>query len=147
MRRYSTLFLLPLVTACAKSTGEISAQYISPMQYESYSCRQIEQEMQAVAARVSEVGGQVDSTASGDNAQMAVGIILFWPALFFLDGDTPQAAEYARLKGEFDALEKAAIRKGCNVEVERPQAAKGANPAKEEQPAYPSGSGRHYRLP
>lgn len=114
------IVLLLLVSACAKSSKEIPAQYISPMQYSSYKCRQIEREMQTVSYRASELGGQVDKTASDDSAQMALGIVLFWPALFFLDGDTPQAAEYGRLKGEFDALEKAAIEKNCDINVPRP---------------------------
>lgn len=51
---------------------------------------------------------------------MTVGLILFWPALFFIDGDTPQAQEYARLKAEFDALEQAAIQKECGLKIDRP---------------------------
>lgn len=73
-----------------------------------------------LSRRVSELGAHVDKTASDDNAQMAIGLILFWPTLFALDGDTPEAAEYGRLKGEFEALEKAAIKKNCNITVERP---------------------------
>lgn len=124
------------LTACAKSTKEIPAQYISPLQYSSYSCKQIEMEMQTVTRRVSELGGQVDKTASDDNAQMAVGIILLWPVLFFLDGDTPQAAEYGRLKGEFEALEKSAIQKSCTIKVERPKEPE--KPKSENAPAFPS---------
>jgi hypothetical protein len=49
---------------------------------------------------------------------MAIGLILFWPALFFLEGgDGPQAAEYARLRGEVDALERVAIVKKCDMTV------------------------------
>lgn len=107
-----------VLTACAKHTNEIQAQYISPLEYQSYNCRQISSEMTAVSRKVSEIGGQVDKTASDDSAQMGVGLILFWPALFFLDGDTPQAVEYARLKGEFNALEKAANLKGCGFKIE-----------------------------
>jgi hypothetical protein len=47
---------------------------------------------------------------------MAVGLVLFWPALFFLEGgDGPEAAEYACLKGEVDALEQVAIQKKCDM--------------------------------
>jgi hypothetical protein len=140
--RLSAILLASACTlaACAKSTREIPAQYISPMQYGSYSCKQLELEMQTVASRVSEVGGQVDRTAENDSAKMGIGLILFWPTLFFLDGDTPQAAEYARLKGEFDALEKAAIQKGCNIKVERPKLPE--REKKDDEPAYPSQSGR-----
>lgn len=94
--------------------------------------------MQALSSRVAEVGGQVEKTASDDDAQMGVALVLFWPTLFFLDGDTPQAAEYARLKGEFDALEKAAIRKNCGFHVERPVIKKPEYNDKE-SPTYPSG--------
>lgn len=125
-----------VVSACAKSTKEIPAQYISPMQYSSYSCKQIEMEMQVLTRRVSELGGQVDKTASDDTAQMAVGLVLLWPVLFFLDGDTPQAAEYGRLKGEFEALEKAAIQKSCTIKVERPKEPE--KPKSEDAPAFPS---------
>ncbi|MBX3442127.1 MAG: hypothetical protein KF774_06950 [Planctomyces sp.] len=129
------VFALAL-SACAKSSNEISSQYISPLQYRDYSCKQIEMEMQMLSRRVSELGGHVDKTASNDSVQMGVGLILFWPTLFFLDGDTPQATEYARLKGEFEALEKVAVQKECDIAVERPQVKK-AEPA-EEKKAYPS---------
>ncbi len=48
---------------------------------------------------------------------MGVGLVLFWPTLFFLEGgDGPEAAEYARLKGERDAIEKVSIQKKCAIE-------------------------------
>ena len=43
------------------------------------------------------------------------GLILFWPALFFIGGTKEQEAEYARLKGEYEALDKVAIQKNCLV--------------------------------
>ena len=132
------LLVTALVTlsACAKSTKEIPAQYISPLQYSQYQCSQIELEMQTISRRVAEVGGHVDRTASNDSIQMGIGLVLFWPTLFLLDGDTPQAAEYARLKGEFEALEKASIQKNCKIHVERPKAPEPA--PKDAERAYPS---------
>ncbi|MGH9425353.1 MAG: hypothetical protein ACRD2L_03485 [Terriglobia bacterium] len=47
---------------------------------------------------------------------MAVGLILFWPTLFFIDGTGPEAQEYGRLKGEYEALEKVSIQKECGYE-------------------------------
>lgn len=111
-----------LLSGCAKNTQEIQPSYVSPMQYQSYSCRQLEQEMQLVSRRMAEVGGFVDKTASDDAVQMGVGLVLLWPTLFWLDGDTPQAAEYARLKGEFQAIEGAGVRKNCNIKVEKVEA-------------------------
>lgn len=119
MKAVSLISLFALA-ACAKSADEIPAQYVSPVQYQSYSCQQIETELSSVSQKVAQLGGQVNKQASTDNAQMGIGLVLFWPTLFFLDGDTPQAAEYGRLRGEFDALEKAAIQKNCGLKIERP---------------------------
>ena len=100
------------LSACASNPDKIASSYVSPMQYADYSCKQVALEMTNVSRRVSELYGQLDAEASADTAQMAVGLVLFWPALFFLEGgDGPQAAEYARLKGEREALEDVAIQK------------------------------------
>lgn len=126
------------IGGCAKHTNEIPAQYVSPMQYSNYSCKQIAQEMAVVSRRVSAIGGEVEKTASNDDVQMGVGLVLFWPTLFFLDGNTPQAAEYARLQGEFDAMEKAAIQKNCNIKIERPVVKPAEAEKKEDGSAFPS---------
>lgn len=120
LRTIGIMGVCAVMAGCAKHTNEIPAQYVSPMQYSSYRCKQIQTEMQSVSSRVSEIGAQVEKTAGDDDVQMGVGLVLFWPTLFFLDGNTPQAAEYGRLRGEFDALEKAAIRKNCGFHIERP---------------------------
>ncbi len=128
---------LLLIAACAKGTTDIVPQYTSPLAYQHYSCKQISMEMESVSRHASQIGGQVDKQHSDDQVRMGVGLLLFWPTLLFMDGaNTPQAAEYARLQGEFDALEKAAIQKSCHINVERPAPTK---PKKESKiPAYPN---------
>jgi len=103
-----------LVSACSSRSDTISAQYVSPLQYQSYDCNQIRMEMQRVGRRVNEVAGVQDSEATKDSVAMGVGLVLFWPALFFMIGKD-QEQELSRLKGEFEALEQAAIQKECNV--------------------------------
>jgi hypothetical protein len=128
---------LCLISACADHSRNIPAQYVSPVQYDGYSCKQIAAEMSTVSGRVSDLAAQNDKAASNDEVAMGVGLILFWPALFFLDSNTAQAAEYGRLKGEFDALEKAGIRKNCGLHVERPRTpAPATNESK--APDYPT---------
>lgn len=101
---------------CASDPKDIEAQYVSPVAYEDFDCEQVSAELQRVSRRTSELYGHLDKTRSNDEAQMAVGMIVFWPALFFLEGgDGPQATEYARLKGEIDALETAAIANKCDM--------------------------------
>jgi len=76
----------------------------------------IAMETDRVSRRVQSLNATLKKTASDDSAQMAVGMILFFPALFFLEGgDGPDAQEYARLKGESDALQTAAVQKKCMI--------------------------------
>lgn len=47
---------------------------------------------------------------------MGVGLVLFWPSLFFLEGgDGPEAAEFSQLKGEFEALRQNSVQKECGI--------------------------------
>ena len=75
-------------------------------------------EMERVTDRANELHGTLKKKADNDTAQMAVGMLLFWPTLFFLEGgDGPEATEYSHLKGERDALEKVAVEKQCGATV------------------------------
>lgn len=105
------------ILGCASKPTEIQSTYVSPLEYKDFNCSQISMELRRVNRRTTRLHGQLDKKASDDAAQMGVGMILFWPALFFLEGgDGPEAAEYAQLKGEFDALEEAAIIKECDTQ-------------------------------
>ncbi len=103
--------------ACSTPPEKVSAQYVSPLEYQSYSCDQISMELRRVNRRLLEVTGMQESEANKDAVAMGVGLVLFWPALFFLAGDD-HAAELGRLKGEYEALEDAAIHKRCAIAAE-----------------------------
>jgi flagellar motility protein MotE (MotC chaperone) len=105
--------LAPLILAgCAKSSDEISAAYISPLVYQDFTCNQLAAEFRRINARASEVAQVQDDEAEGDTAAMAIGLVLFWPALFFLAGDDREH-EFRRLTGELEAVEKAVIQNNC----------------------------------
>ena len=107
-----------VLSACATSSNKIATQYVSPLQYKDYDCDQIAGEMSRVSRRVRELQGSIDKEAKEDKVAMGVGLVLFWPALFFIDGDSPEGAEYARLKGEFDAMQQVSTEKRCSISVE-----------------------------
>jgi hypothetical protein len=111
----ASLSLAILLAGCATGSKDLSATYVSPTQYQSYDCSQLQMETQRIQARVVELGGRLDQAASNDKAIAGVGIILFWPALFALGGTKQQEAEYSRLKGEFDAAQQAAVQKKCGA--------------------------------
>ena len=114
---------LPLVVAillsgCATKPSEIGASYVSPYKYKDYDEEQIIMEMDHVGRRTNELYYSLKKEASSDSAQMAVGLLLFWPALFFLEGgDGPEAAEYARLKGEYEALRTVAVQRKISLDM------------------------------
>lgn len=109
------------MSGCATNPNNIAAQSVSPLQYEQYNCNQIGAETERVNRRAGELHGRLEKTANNDTAQMVVGAVLFWPALFFLEGgDGPEAAEYARIKGEKDALERVAVLKECGTVASKP---------------------------
>jgi hypothetical protein len=60
----------------------------------------------------------LDKKADNDAAQLGIGLVLFWPALFFLEGgDGPEANEYSNLKGEYEALRKVAVQNKCGPDL------------------------------
>jgi hypothetical protein len=144
MKRVITAAIMAATLAgCASSPDKMAAAYVSPIQYQDYDCKQIGGELARVSRRAQELYGQLDKTASNDGAQMAVGLVLFWPALFFLEGgDGPEAAEYARLKGERDALEQVAIQKHCDPAIIPPETQ--PRPAQVESKEEPT---RNYNRP
>jgi hypothetical protein len=88
------------VAGCATSSANISAQSVSPLIYQSHDCDQLSAELARINVRTLELGGRLDQAASNDAALMAVGLVLFWPSLFFLGGTRAQEAEFARLAAE-----------------------------------------------
>lgn len=103
-----------LIQACAKSSDSVTGSYVSPLQYGSYDCDQLSAEAGRLSARVAEASGNQDDAATRDAVATGVGLVLFWPALFFLAAGDNES-ELARLKGEFDAVERAAIEKKCSL--------------------------------
>ncbi|WP_193531742.1 hypothetical protein [Roseateles aquatilis] len=105
-----------LVAGCATASKDINATYVSPTQYQSYDCQQLNAETQRLQTRYVELGGRLDQAATNDKTIMGVGLILFWPALFALGGTKQQEAEYARLRGENEAVQQAVIQKRCSAD-------------------------------
>ena len=103
-----------MTMGCATKSENISAAYVSPLQYQAYTCDQLRQELIRVKRKVLEVSGQQDHEATKDAVAFTVGMVLFWPALFFMIGKDKKA-ELSNLKGEYDAIENMAIQKNCEL--------------------------------
>ncbi|WP_417256150.1 hypothetical protein [Celeribacter halophilus] len=112
---YFTATVIAL-SGCAEKSSNVQSTYVSPVQYERFSCRQISEEASRISARAAQVAGVQDKNAQGDAVATGVALVLFWPAAFFIRGNKENRAELARLKGEMEALEQASIRKNCNID-------------------------------
>jgi len=114
MPRPAAAVLAALLAGCASSPEKIATTDVSTMQYQPLDCAQLATEYDRVSRRAVDLYTRLDKEAGNDAAQMTVGLLFFWPALFMLEGgDGPEAAEYARLKGEKDAIESVAAQKQC----------------------------------
>lgn len=123
MRITSKAWLMACVAfcGCASAASEIRPAYVSPLQYQNLTCPQLAAEAERLSRRVAEVSGVQDQNRTTDAWVTAGAIVVFWPAAFFIKGDGPTAAELGRLKGEFEAIERVALEKNCNLQFRRPE--------------------------
>jgi hypothetical protein len=105
--------------ACASSADKIAPAYVSPYQYETWSCQQIAQEAEAVSARAAQLAGVQDTKRRDDTVATTVAVVVFWPAAFFVGGNDQTTAELAQMRGHMQALEQVARRKNCNIQFQQ----------------------------
>jgi hypothetical protein len=115
----STVALTALLAGCATNPKDIAPAYVSPIAYQGLTCDQLAQEAQRVSYAAATATGRQNDQSGRDAVATTVGVVLFWPALFFIGGDKGNAAEIARLKGEMQAIEQANIAKNCGIEFKQ----------------------------
>lgn len=103
------------LAGCASSSSDIRAAYVSPLQYQQYTCKQMTEEAERISVRAAEAAGTQDSNRTQDAVVTTVGVVVFWPILFAVKGDGQTAAELARLKGEMETIERVSIQKNCGI--------------------------------
>jgi hypothetical protein len=118
MRNLGIVALCAALAGCASSSAEIAPSYVSPVQYQSYTCQQLGLEAQAISTRAAALSGAQDSQRTKDGLATAAAIVVFWPAAFFVGGDKQTAAELANMKGQMVAIEQASIAKKCNIQFQ-----------------------------
>jgi hypothetical protein len=96
------------------------AAYVSPLQYQSFSCEQLREEAARVSARAAIASGAQDQNATNDTIVTTAAVVIFWPAAFFIKGNGANAQEVATLKGDMDAIEQANIAiEQANIAIEQ----------------------------
>lgn len=116
---HSTIALTVLLAGCATSPKDIDATYVSPVLYQNLTCEQLTAEATRVSSAAAAATGQQKNQQGRDAAMMGVGLVLFWPALFFIGGDKGNAAQIGQLKGEMQAIEQANMTKNCGISFQQ----------------------------
>lgn len=99
-----------LSSGCATKPQNIAAAYVSEMGYMNYACEQLAQEQsRLVAALATESQAQLQARSND-----TVGVIFLGLPVSSLAGSN-RAPQIARLKGELEAIQKAAVLKNCSL--------------------------------
>jgi hypothetical protein len=114
MKKTSLILVLTLIfTGCAKKSADIQASHVPAIEYSDKSCKQLRSEVLEINRELRVIAGVQDDTASKDQIAMGVGLVIFWPALFFLANGSDKKVEIAELKGRYKTVELVAKRKKC----------------------------------
>ena len=113
---FASIFVLTMVlSACATHPDKIDPMVQPTTVYNEWTCERISL---ALIGNENELKRYVDNQQSKrtwDNVKMTAGLVLFWPTLFFIDGDGYDANKIAELRGEREALQKVAERERCDT--------------------------------
>ena len=113
--------LIPLaISGCAKKAKDIKPTYHSmeTIEYADKSCKQLKNEILSINKELRVIGGVQDDTASKDAAAMTVGLVVFWPALFFLASGDDNENKIGELKGKYNSIKLVSQRKKCEFAKE-----------------------------
>lgn len=115
---FAVLAIGLMATGCATKSADIAPAYVSPLQYQTFTCPQLAEEAQRVSAAAAAASGAQDSQATKDAVATTVAVVVFWPSAFFVGGDKQTAAQVAQLKGQMDAIQQESIRKNCGIQFQ-----------------------------
>jgi hypothetical protein len=118
------LLLLFAVAGCTSQHAQKTPAYVSVCEYQIYSCKDLDREMEHIRTRVLNITGSQKNKATRDAVALGPGVVL-WPVIYMLVSDN-QKEELARLQGEYEALERVSLAKKCatdwnKIEVRKQQ--------------------------
>jgi len=102
-----------LLAGCATRSVDVKPLPASPADFAGWSCTRIDNELDLVQQRATDVAYSVDERAGNNILALGLGVTVFWPAILAMRPDGLEAADLARLKGRDEALRVAAAAQGC----------------------------------
>lgn len=99
----------------ANTSSELAPELVSPSMYSGMSCLQLRSEAELVKVATPALAVAVDREYKNDKALETVTWILFWPAMFAMDGNDAEAAQLDRAKDQLEAVTRQMKNKGCRM--------------------------------
>jgi hypothetical protein len=108
------------LTGCATAPKDIVADSVSPSKFQTFDCDNLRKESDANLAKAGEVAERLGRFKPPKNADetynYVAGWAFFWWMMPFVQlYINSKEQEYARMKGEYEALQQAADLKQCPV--------------------------------
>jgi hypothetical protein len=104
---------IPLLAGCATRSADVKPLPASAADFAGWPCDALADETERVQQRAADVAYAVDTVVGNNVIILSIGTTVFWPALLAMRPDGPDAAELARLKGRYEALQAAARQRQC----------------------------------
>lgn len=101
------------LAGCASRSVDIAPAPANPADFIAWSCERLVDEQDRVQLRATDVAYTVDERAGNNILALGLGVSVFWPALLAARPVGAEAAELARLKGRYEALQVASRGKQC----------------------------------
>ncbi|MFN3933562.1 hypothetical protein [Parvibaculum sp.] len=121
-----------VLSGCTQRTAQIQSTYVSPKEYDNYSCDELAKERSAILAKAKEIGDLQEENADADAAFVAGFLLVSMPLLIGTAFTKDRAAEFAALKGKYEAVDRAQYEKRCDVDDETRRRAFYTKPEKKE---------------
>lgn len=113
LRRWICLLLSVALAGCASRALDTGPDPSDPAQFVGWTCDAMALELERVQQRAADVAYAADPRRGNDVVALGLGVTVFWPALFAMRPDGPDAVELAQLKKRHDALRSVVDTRGC----------------------------------
>ena len=110
------MLLVCIMVMISCGCGGRTAYPVPQVQAGDYNmnCSSIHMSMTNIYSQIQTKKGVVSKTSNTNTAEFAVGMFLFWPALFFMDLSEADKVELRALEARYNHLQRMYSSKGCN---------------------------------
>lgn len=105
--------MMTIILSACVTKPENDPAYVSPTEYQSFSCKQISAEMRRVSTKIEQMT-RTDET----NQALGAAVVLFAVAKgysIYGNQDDRKNVDLKRLRNQYDVLDQTSIRKNCTL--------------------------------